>query len=229
MKTLALLLLVGMAWQAMANGTWHGAYIGKGKVTNSCTGTSQEYVSTIARAGFDHGTYFYYGLRFADSLRVVANDVVLSRSWKAVFGYALTSGEHVSFEDCPGREFCEGQCCGIEEDSDDAAAQPSPSALEDVTLGAVESNSEGREYPIKTRVRLAFKNGEEAELSWIEPEKYKDDILLEGKIVLTSKDSDGKNNCELTWQDQLVWYDKKPEEIENTLRCIGGRCRWIDE
>lgn len=229
MKTLAFVLLSGIALSAFANGTWHGAYIGKGTVTNSCdeklesgkkAASSREFVSTIYWGGFDWGTYFYYGLRFAEDVRIVANDVVLSSSWKAVFGGSgLISGEHTSYEDCPGRDACEGQCCSVE-DSDDSAARQNP-ATSDITLGVVKNDNEGgsKRYPTKTDVRLEFKNSEKAYLSWIEAEKYQADINLEGKIIL----ADG---CELTWKDKLVWLEKKPEEIKETLECIGGRCRW---
>ena len=217
MKILALVMLLAMSLSAFANGTWHGAYLGKGTVTNSCDNSSEEYVSTIDWGGFDYGTYFYYGLRFADSLRLVANDVVLSSSWKAVFGSALTSGEHVSYEDCPGRDACEGQCCEVE-DSDDAAARPEEHS--NMSLAAVTSTSEGgRKYPTKTVVRLEFKNGEKADLSWTEPDKRKADINLEGEVVLV-------DGCKLTWQDKLVWHEKKPAAVQETLRCIGGSCRW---
>lgn len=215
MKVLALILLASLAVSAFANGTWHGAYLGKGKVTNSCTNEAKEYVSMIDWSGFDPGTYFYYGLRFADSLRIVANDVVLSRSRKAVFGDSdLSSGNYESYEDCPGRDVCEGFCCDYE-GSD--AQQETPN----MSLGAIKNDSEGgsRKYPIKTEVELKFKNGEQVSLSWIEPDKHKADINLEGKITL----ADG---CRLTWQDKIVWHDKKPEEIKETLHCIGGRCRW---
>ena len=206
MKVLVGVLLLGMAVSAWANGTWHGAYIGKGTVTNSCDNTSKEYVSTIDWAGFDLGTYFYYGLRFANSLHIVADDVVLSRSWKAVFGSGLTSGGHTSYEDCPGRDICEGQCCDVE----DTEALPISSS----------DNSSGKTYPTKTEVQLEFKNGEKAHLSWIEPdEQNKTDIKLEAKAVL----ADG---CELTWQDTLVWHEKKPAEVQETLDCLAGQCRW---
>lgn len=221
MKILAYVLLLGFALSAFGNGTWHGAYLGKGKVTNSCYDTSEEYVSTISWGGFDGGTYFYYGLRFADSVRIIADDVVLSRDWKAVFGnHDLISGEHTSYEDCPGRDVCEGECCEVEGDSDDSAATKN---TPDTSLGIV-SHGSGRAYPIKNEVRLKFKNGEKAHLSWIKTEEGV--ISLEGKIVLTQV-VDGMQ-CELRWKDKLVWYDDKPEEVQDTLVCIGGSCRWQD-
>ena len=229
MKVLVGVLLLGMAVSAWANGTWHGAYIGKGTVTNSCDNTSKEYVSTIDWAGFDLGTYFYYGLRFADSLRIVADDVVLSRNWKAVFDSDLTSGGHTSYEDCPSRDACEGQCCDVE-DSDDSAAAPqesspslaavSPRVTREALPVSNSDNSSGKTYPTKTEVKLEFKNGENAHLSWIEPDEYnKTDIKLEAKVIL----ADG---CELTWQDTLVWHKKKPAEVQETLHCLAGQCRW---
>ena len=209
MKTLVFVLLSGFALSTFANGTWHGAYIGKGTVTNSCGEELEsgkeprsatqaqrvEFVSTIDWGAFDPGTYFYYGLRFADSVRIVADDVVLSRHRKAVFGGPdLTSGSYESYEDCPGRDICEGSCCAFE-DSDDSAARQSK-ATPDVTLSAVKSDSEGgKTYPTKTEVDLEFANGEKVHLSWIEADKYQADINLEGKIIL----ADG---CELTWKDK---------------------------
>ena len=219
MKILVLMLLSSIAVSAFANGTWHGAYLGKGTLTNSCHNTSKEYVSTIDWKHFDAGTYFYYGLRFAASLRIVADDVILSASRKVVFGGSdLTFGDYESYEDCPGRDACEGFCCDFEEDGDSAATQDKTAAS--ISLGVVNKNSTGgKTYPTKTEVRLKFKNGEKAYLSWIEPDKYQADINLEGKIIL----ADG---CKLTWQDKLVWHEKKPEAVQETLECLGGWCRW---
>jgi len=226
MKFLSFVLSSSIAMSAFANGTWHGAYIGKGTVVNSCgkevakpaSGTGS-FVSTIDWGGFDLGTYFYYGLRFADSVRIISNDLVLSDSVRVVFGGSdLLRGSYQSYEDCPGRDICEGQCCIVEE-NDDSAATP-PKTASDMSLGAIARDSEGgKTYPTKTVVSLEFVNGETAEISWTETDRYHDNINLEGKITL----ADG---CELTWQDELVYHKDKPEEVQETLHCLGGRCRW---
>lgn len=230
MKILSLVLLSGIALPAFANGTWHGAYIGKGTVVNSCAkqlkskdsaklSDTGNFVSTIDWGAFDYGTFFYYGLRFADgSVRVVSNDLVLSRDVKVVGGSAeLISGSHVSYEDCPNRDVCEGQCCVIEGNEDSAAT--SPKTAPDVSLSAVGDSEGGKTYPTKTEITLKFVNGEEVYLSYTETKRYHENIKLEGKIVL----ADG---CELTWQDELRYYRDKPEEVQETLHCLGGRCRW---
>ena len=219
MKILLVALLSGIAMSAFANGTWHGAYIGKGEVVSSCAearGTGN-FVSTISWSGFDSGNFLYYGLKFADSVHVVSDDLLLSRNRKVVYGGSdLINGSYESYEDCPNRDICEGQCCIIENSNDSGATVP------DESLGAVTNNGEGRKtYPTKTEVSLKYANGKTVEISWTKRDSYQDAINLEGKITLP-------DGCQLTWRDKLVYYEDKPEEVKETLECLAGRCRWKD-
>lgn len=211
MRIFAIVLLLNVALPVFANGTWHGAYIGKGTATATCGVKdfgSEKFISTMDRSDFDLGTYFYYGLRFTETEKIISYDVTLSRDWKVVFGNAgVTSGSHTSYEDCPGRDICEGECCEVE-GNDDSSTHPNINATNSKT------------YPTKTEVRLKLDDGGNAHLTWTQENKHRADINLDGKI--TYPDS----KCEITWKDKMVWKDKKPDEIKDTLHCLAGACRW---
>lgn len=222
MKALLVVMLVGSATLVLANGGFHGAYLGKGTVESSC-GSSKEFTSAIQMVSYDPGTDLYYGFKFADGVvEHVASSITLHRYWKAIFGSNLILGRHISYENCPERDACEGAyCCGLRENDDSSAVHSK--AMPGASLGIVMSSSEDggrRKYPTKTEVELKHANGKQVSLAWVKEEKRHADIVLEGRIVR----ADG---CVHTWKDRLVWHDKLPEGLAASLDCYLG-CSWKD-